>query len=201
MIPNARIAPILAGMMFALAACASEAQPAGPPPLEGAAIGGDFTLTGEDGGEVSFGDFDGQYRTVYFGYTFCPDVCPVDAAVMAQAADLLAERGLDVDTAFISVDPARDTPQVMADFTDNLHPGMLGLTGDEAQVATAAKAYKVYYKKAVGDEPDYYLMDHSAFIYLMTAGDRFLNVFRHGETPEAVAESAACFIEAVGKGA
>lgn len=165
-----------------------------------ASIGGPFTLADEAGETVTSAEVIDGPTLIYFGYTFCPDVCPVDAAVMAQASDILAEQGDPVNTVFISIDPARDTPEVMDDYTANLHPDMLGLTGSAEQIAEAAKAYKVYYKKA-DDDPEFYLMDHSAFIYLATAGDRFLDVFRHGTSPQDVADGAACYIDALEGGA
>lgn len=164
----------------------------------GATIGGPFTLVSETGETVTEADVITRPTLMYFGYTFCPDVCPVDVAVMAQAATLLEDDGLAVNTAFVSVDPARDTPEVVADFTELMHPEMIGLTGSEDQVAAAAKAYKVYYQKAEGDDPEYYLMDHSAFIYLMAPTEGFLQVYRRGESPEAIAKNVGCFVDAIG---
>ncbi|MEM7545494.1 MAG: SCO family protein [Pseudomonadota bacterium] len=164
----------------------------------GASIGGPFKLVSETGTPVTDAEIIDRPTLMYFGYTFCPDVCPVDAANMAAATDVLAERGYDVRTAFVTIDPARDTPEVMADFTDNLHPDMIGLTGTDEQIADAAGAYRVFYQKAPGDDPDFYLMDHSAFIYLMHPENGFLNVFRHGVTPDEIAENTACFIDTLG---
>ena len=163
-----------------------------------ATIGGPFTLVNQDGETVTDTDVITRPTLMYFGYTYCPDVCPVDVAVMAQAASILEENGAAINTAFVSVDPTRDTPEVVGDFTDLMHPDMIGLTGSEAQVAAAAKAYKVYYQKAKGDDPEYYLMDHSAFIYLMAPQEGFLQVYRRGETPEAIAENVGCFVDALG---
>lgn len=164
----------------------------------GATIGGPFTLVNQDGETVTDTDVITRPTLVYFGYTYCPDVCPVDVAVMAQAASILEENGAPVNTAFISIDPTRDTPEVVGDFTELMHPDMIGLTGSEAQVSAAAKAYKVYYQKAGEDDPEYYLMDHSAFIYLMAPTEGFLQVYRRGEAPEAIAENVGCFVEAIG---
>jgi len=164
----------------------------------GATIGGPFTLVSETGETVQDTDIITRPTLIYFGYTFCPDVCPTDVAVMAQAASILEENGAPVNTAFVSVDPARDTPEVVGDFTGLMHDDMIGLTGSEEQVAAAAKAYKVYYQKAEGDDPEYYLMDHSAFIYLMAPNEGFLQVYRRGETPESIAENVGCFVDAIG---
>ena len=163
-----------------------------------ATIGGPFTLVSETGETVTDTDVITRPTLMYFGYTFCPDVCPVDVAVMAQAASIAAENGDEVNTAFVTIDPARDTPEVVADFTELMHPDMIGLTGSEEQIAAAAKAYKVYYQKAESDDPEYYLMDHSAFIYLMAPGEGFLQVYRRGEAPEAIAENVGCFVDALG---
>ena len=116
-----------------------------------AAIGGPFELVSETGETVTEAQVLDAPALVYFGYTYCPDVCPFDAARNAQAVDLLAERGYEVRPVFITVDPARDTPEIMAEFTDYMHPAMVGLTGSSEQVKAAAQAYKVYYAKA-GDQ-------------------------------------------------
>lgn len=166
-----------------------------------AAIGGPFELISESGETVTSEMVIDGPTLVYFGYTFCPDVCPVDAAAMGQAADILAESGRSVKTVFITIDPERDTPEALADFTANIHPDMIGLTGAPEAIAAAAKAYKAYYAKPESDDPDYYLMDHSAFVYLMTEGDRFLTIFRHGDSPEKIADGAACYIDALAAGA
>lgn len=159
-----------------------------------ASIGGPFTLVSELGETVTDAEVIDRPTLVYFGYTFCPDVCPVDAANMAAAADILAEDNQDIRTVFITIDPARDTPEVLADFTDNLHPDMIGLSGSDEQVAAAAKAYRAFYQRAPGDDEEFYLMDHSAFIYLMTPVDGFKEVFRHGVSPVEIAEKTACYI-------
>lgn len=187
-----------AGAYIALTPSDAFAECGGGMATGGATIGGPFTLVSETGETVTDADVITRPTLMYFGYTFCPDVCPVDVAVMAQAATILEDRGVAVNTAFVTVDPARDTPEVVAGFTELMHPDMIGLTGSEAQVAAAAKAYKVYYQKAEGDDPEYYLMDHSAFIYLMAPGEGFLRVYRRGEPPEAIADNVACFVDALG---
>ena len=100
-----------------------------------------------------------QPALVYFGYTFCPDACPMDVARNVVAVEVLADSGLQVKPVFITIDPARDTPEYLADFVANNHPDMVGLTGTAEQVAQAARAYKVYYRKQLGDDEEYYLMD------------------------------------------
>lgn len=161
----------------------------------GGDIGGPFTLVDENGATVTDKDVLTKPSLVYFGYTFCPDICPLDAQRNAEAVDLLESRGLDVTPIFISVDPERDTPEVVRDFTENLHPKMIGLTGSLDQVKAASQAYKTYFRKQDGD-PEFYLVDHSTFTYLVLPGHGFVEFFRRDDTAEAIAERTACFIEA-----
>jgi protein SCO1/2 len=130
---------------------------------------------------------------VYFGYTFCPDVCPLDAARNAAAVDILAEQGISVTPVFITIDPARDTQDVVGEYTDNFHPKMIGLTGSDEQIAAVSRAYKTYYSKA-DDDPDYYLMQHSTFTYLVLPETGFVEFFRQPTPAEEVAEVTACFV-------
>ena len=130
---------------------------------------------------------------IYFGYTFCPDVCPLDNARNAEAVDILEEKGLDVTPIFISIDPERDTPAVVRDFAENLHPKMIGLTGTQEQVQAASRAYKTYYKKQENGG-EYYLMDHSTFTYLVDPKKGFLDFFKREDTPDQMAERVACYM-------
>lgn len=145
-----------------LAACGSQAE---SPPLAGAKLGGPFALTGEDGKTVRDTDFKGKYRLVYFGYTFCPDVCPVDVQKLMLGLKAFEKqdpaRAAKIQPLFISVDPERDTPAVLRQFTDAFHPRLIGLTGTLAEIAAVAKEYGVYFEKAKGSSPDAYLVDHS----------------------------------------
>ncbi|AUQ51835.1 regulatory protein SenC [Phaeobacter inhibens] len=157
-------------------------------------IGGPFELLNAKGETVTEKDVITKPSLVYFGYTFCPDVCPLDVARNAEAIDLLDERGQDVTPVFISIDPDRDTPEVVGDFAANLHERMIGLTGSHEQVKAASRAYKTYYKKQDGDE-DYYLVDHSTFSYLVLPEQGFVEFFRRDETPEQIADKVGCFLE------
>ncbi len=158
------------------------------------AIGGPFTLVDKDGQTVTDKDVITKPSLVYFGYTFCPDVCPLDSARNAEAADLLADRGYDVTPVFITVDPARDTPQVVGDFAEAFGERTIGLTGSPEQVQAASQAYRTYYKKHDSDD-DYYLVDHSTFTYLVLPESGFAEFFRRDTTPEQIADTAACFID------
>ena len=161
-----------------------------------ATIGGPFALTDGSGRRVTDAEAITKPTLVYFGYSFCPDVCPTDLARNAVAADELAERGIDVGQVFITVDPERDTPEAIGDFSAAVHPELIGLTGTEEEVAAAAKAYRVYYRKA-GDDPEFYLMDHSSFTYLMAPVVGFLEFYGSDVTPGALADSVACFVAAL----
>ena len=161
-------------------------------------IGGPFTLVDQTGATVTEADFRGKAMLIYFGYTYCPDVCPYDMARNAEAVTMLEEQGYSVKPVFISIDPERDTPEQLADFTDYLHPRLVGLTGSAEQIKAASQAYRTYYKKQEpedGDE-DYYLVDHSTFTYLTLPEEGFVEYFRRDETPEAMAEKVACFLDA-----
>lgn len=158
----------------------------------GGDIGGAFTLIDETGATVTDADVLTKPSLIYFGYTFCPDVCPLDAARNAEAVDILEEWGVDVTPIFISIDPERDTPEVMAEFTEYLHPKMVGLTGSPDQVRVASQAYKTFYRKQDGD-PDYYLVDHSTFTYLTLPGVGFVDFFRRDDSADQMAQRVACF--------
>jgi protein SCO1/2 len=157
-------------------------------------IGGPFTLVNAQGQTVTDQDVITKPSLLYFGYTFCPDVCPLDTARNAEAIDLLREKGLEVTPVFISIDPQRDTPEVVGDFAANLHEDMIGLTGSEEQVRAASQAYRTYYRRQPGDD-EYYLVDHSTFSYLVMPEDGFVEFFRRELSPEVVAERTSCFLE------
>ena len=138
--------------------------------LAGARIGGPFTLTNEDGGKTNWSDFDGQYRLVYFGYTFCPDVCPVDLQRIAQGLELFEKQSPDraakVQPIFITLDPERDTPEVVKTYTDAFHPRLIGLTGTPEEIAAVAKQFVVVYGKEEAQGASDYLVSHSRTPYL-----------------------------------
>ena len=158
-------------------------------------IGGPFTLVDETGKTVTDAEVIDQPSLIYFGYTFCPDVCPLDTSRNAEAIDILEERGLMVKPVFISIDPERDTPEVVDAFTANLHERMLGLTGSPEQVRAASRAYRTFYQKQEGDD-EYYLVDHSTMSYLVFPEDGFVEVFQRSLRAEDVADRIQCFLEA-----
>ncbi|MAW86248.1 MAG: electron transporter [Phyllobacteriaceae bacterium] len=155
-----------------------------PPPVTvgEAAIRSEFSLIDHNGNRVTEADFLGRWQLVFFGFTHCPDVCPTTLAYMANVLDRLGEEVERVAPIFITVDPSRDTPEVMAEYVQAFHPKLVGLTGSEAEVAAAAQSFRVYYEKMEEETaPDGYLMAHSGHIYLMTPEGRFEDVFREGD--------------------
>lgn len=151
--------------------CGQEPVPAADPPLAGAAIGGPFELVDSTGKAVRWSDFDGRYRIVYFGYAYCPDVCPLDVQQMMKGYNRFKEAepalAAQVQPIFITIDPERDTPEVVAQFTRAFSNDLVGLTGSAEQVDKAAKAFAIYYAKGEDAGDGSYLMDHSRAAYLM----------------------------------
>ncbi|WP_417269227.1 SCO family protein [Celeribacter sp.] len=164
------------------------------------AIGGPFELVNEDGVTVTDAEVFTKPTLLYFGYTFCPDVCPLDNMRNADALRILDERGYDAQAAFITVDPERDTVEVVNEFTDLFHENMIGLTGSLEQVKAASLAYKTYFKKQDGD-PEYYLVDHSTFAYLVFPEIGFVEFFKRDDEAEEMADRVGCFIDAWNEGA
>lgn len=156
-----------------------------------AAIGGPFELTAPDGSRVTDAQVIDGPTLVYFGFTYCPDVCPTDLSRNAEVVSLLEERGVMVKPVMITVDPARDTPEVIGEYTSWMHPRMLGLTGSADDIEAAKSAYKVYAAKR-GDGDDY-TMDHTTFSYLMAPGEGLLDFFRSDLPAEEMADRIACF--------
>ncbi len=152
-----------------------------------AQVGGPFTLIDTQGRTVSDSDFRGRLMLVYFGFTHCPDVCPTDLSAIGEAVRTLGPAADGIAPIFITLDPQRDTPAVMGDYVQLIDPRVIGLTGSPQATDAAAKAYRVFYKRAERpDAPDDYGVDHSAYIYLMDRDGKFLTVFRHGTEPDAI---------------
>ncbi len=152
-----------------------------------ALIGGPFSLSNTDGKRVTDRDFRGKLMLVFFGYTHCPDVCPTE---MQNMADVMAKLGPDakqVAPIFISVDPVRDTPQALSDYVKNFSPLIAGLTGTQDEVASAGKAYRVYFRKADGGSENY-TVDHSVFVYLMDRDGNYLTHFMFNTPPETIVD-------------
>jgi protein SCO1/2 len=144
-----------------------------------ALVGGPFTLTDQTGKRVSEKDFLGRHMLVFFGFTYCPDICPTELQVMTAALDMMGADGDRIQPVFITVDPERDTPEVMKSYVENFGPRLVGLTGSLEEITAVAKAYRVYFAKAAKTGTDDYLMDHSSIIYLMGPDGRFLKHFTY----------------------
>lgn len=195
-----RILPLVVGVVAALLLVGAAAiywvgNPGQSTATQAASIGGPFTLTNTQGKSVTNADFQGRYMLVYFGYTFCPDVCPTTLNDVAQALDKLGPKADRIQPLFITVDPTRDTPAVMSQYTAAFTPRLEGLTGTPAQIATVAKEYRVYYAQhRTGPNPDDYLMDHSSILYVMGPDGGFRGVIRADEGADAIARDLSKFM-------
>jgi len=150
------------------------------------AIGGPFALTDQNGAVRRDADFRGKLMLIYFGYTFCPDVCPTTLDEMTRALALLGPKAEEIVPIFITVDPERDTTPQMKAYASNFDPRLVALTGSPEQIAAVARAYRVYYEKAKG-EGGAYTVDHSSVMYLMGRDGRYIGHFDPGGTPDALA--------------
>jgi protein SCO1/2 len=190
-----RLAAILAPLL--LCACQGSSQPAEDPPLGGAAIGGEFTLTDQHEQTRHWKDFRGKYAVVYFGYTYCPDICPTDVQRTAQGLREFRKEhpdlGAKVQQIFVGVDSQRDTPKVVGQFVSAFDPKMVGLSGTPEQLKAAASAFKVYFSKGK-EENGGYLMDHSAITYLFDPQGKPLATLPTDQGAPAVAEELAKWV-------
>jgi protein SCO1 len=183
------IATLLAALVIGLALFWQPELPERPLPKAGLAEGGDFTLQSA-GGPVSLKDFRGKVVLVYFGYTYCPDICPTSLAVTAEGLKLLAPDELArVAVIFVSVDPKRDTTSRLKEYVEFFHPSMLGVTGTPEAIAEIAKRYGVFYaEQKVQTAGEGYVVDHSADTYVVAADGRLVAKIAHATPPEQVAE-------------
>ena len=152
-----------------------------------ALVGGPFSLIDHTGKPVSEQDFRGRFMLVFFGYTYCPDVCPTELQVMMAALDQLGPEAGKIQPVFISIDPERDTAEVLATYVGNFGPRLIGLTGTTEEIASVAKAYRVYYAKAGKSGSEEYLMDHSSILYLMGPDGSFVRHFTYTTDASALA--------------
>lgn len=186
-----RVAASLCAAMLMTAGCTSEPNTLEEPPLAGAAIGGEFALDGPGGKTIRWADFDGQYRIVYFGYAFCPDICPTDVARMTRGLAIASENAPDIEykitPIFITIDPERDTREVVDEFTNAFSDSLIGLTGTPEQVRAAADEFKVYYERGENTAAGSYLMNHSNVTYLFDPQGAPLATLPTDQGPDAVA--------------
>jgi len=187
---SARSALLLVLALAALPGCSSKRESPAEPPLAGASIGGPFTLTDQDGRTVSDRDFAGRYRIMYFGYTFCPDVCPTDMQHLGAAMRLLGARdpalAKRVVPIFVTVDPARDTPAVLRQFVSAFSPRLVGLTGSPEAIAQVAKEYRVFYEKQPEQPGGGYLVQHTDQAILFDPGGQPIVQVPVKQSPEAI---------------
>ncbi|GLQ07978.1 SCO family protein [Sneathiella chinensis] len=151
-------------------------------------IGGPFELVNHKGETVTDKDFQGKMMLVFFGYTFCPDVCPTEMQTFVQTLDLLGEDADQVTPVFITVDPERDSVDVVREFVAAFHPAIVGLTGTPEQITQVKKQYRAYGQKANSEDKEYYLVDHTSFTYLMGRDGSLSTVFSYGTTAEEMAK-------------
>lgn len=157
--------------------------------VDGAEIGGPFELTTHTGEKITSDALIDGPTLIYFGYTFCPDICPIDTQIMVDAVDLLDARGIKVKPVFVTIDPERDTPKELSYFAEAMHPRMIALTGTVEEVRTAADAYKVFYQRVdVEGSAAEYLMNHTGYTYLMTPEHGITALFRREFAPEQIAD-------------
>lgn len=192
-----RLLPFLAASTL-LSACSPATPAPERPPLEGARIGGPFALVDQDGRPRTDRDFAGRWRVMYFGYTFCPDVCPVDMQnlgaglkALEKTAPQTASRVVPI---FVTVDPARDRPAELKQFVSAFHPRMVGLTGTPQAIAAVAKAHGIYFAKGENSPAGGYLVNHSRQAYLMGPDGRPVALVPTDQSPQAVVETLAKWV-------
>jgi protein SCO1/2 len=167
----------------------------GPGQSGAALIGGPFTLTDHNGRRVTEKDFAGRPMLVYFGFTYCPDVCPAGLQTISAALEALGPNADRLTPLFITVDPARDTPAALKDYLTSFDTRILGLTGSEEEVAMALRAYRIFARKV--EDPastGAYTMDHTSLIYLMDGEAGYVTHFSHAEDPAALAQRILSFL-------
>ena len=153
-------------------------------------VGGPFTLTNTAGETVTEADFAGRHMLIYFGYTFCPDVCPTELGNITVALNMLDPAVADqVTPVFITIDPERDTPDILAEYVPLFHEDLIGLTGSREQIDRVAQQYRIFFRKVEDPDYTYYLMDHSSFVYLMDETGELVSMFAYGTEPESLAET------------
>ncbi|WP_417450355.1 SCO family protein [Kordiimonas sp.] len=153
-------------------------------------LGGDFTLTAHTGETLSNRDFRGKFMLIYFGYSFCPDVCPLELAKMTLGLNELEKEGYDttlLQPLFITVDPERDTVSALNEYVTDFHPRLIALTGSMEDIQDVAKKYRVYFKKREQEGIDGYLMDHQSFIFVMGPDGDYVRLFSAKDQPEDIA--------------
>lgn len=150
-------------------------------------IGGPFTLTDHTGRQVTDRDYLGGFTLVFFGYTFCPDVCPTVLGDIALALDELGDDSVAITPLMISIDPERDTPATLAEYVPLFHERLIGLSGTPEQIKAVGDAYRILYRRVEDPNYTFYLMDHTSFVYLLDPEGKVVSLFRYGTAPEEMA--------------
>lgn len=158
-----------------------------PAPVAGIKIGGPFTLVNQDGETVTQDTYKGQYKLIYFGFTYCPAICPTELQKVTRALNELGKDGEKIQPIFITIDPERDTPKVMKDYVSLYHPRLVGLSGSPENVSAALKDFRIYAAKVQDETMNDYTMDHSSFIYFMDGEDNLLGLYRIEDSAEVIA--------------
>jgi len=158
------------------------------PTANSASFGGPFTLTASDGSTKTDESFRGRWMLVYFGFTNCPNICPTTLSAISRALDIVGPLSEKVQPLYITIDPERDTPQQMGDYTRAIDARILGLTGTPQAIASVAREYRVFYKKVPGQTPNDYSMMHSAYIYVMDPTGKYVTLITQSQDPDAIAE-------------
>jgi cytochrome oxidase Cu insertion factor (SCO1/SenC/PrrC family) len=197
----AALAGLIGGIAFIPGAVDSVFPKPGTTSVGRALVGGPFELTAHDGRRVSDQTFRGKLMLVYFGFTYCPDICPAGLQVVTAALEELGEDAGKVAPLFITVDPERDTVDQMKQYVLSFHKNFVGLTGSPEDIAKAAKAYRVYYRKVQDEALTEYTMDHTSFLYLMGPDGAFITHFPHTISPEKLAQRLAAEIARLPAGA
>ena len=151
-------------------------------------LGGPFSLTDQNGVNRTDREYRGKYLLVFFGYTYCPDVCPTTLAVIKSALDMMGSRADRIVPLFITVDPKRDTPEKLKTYLSSFGPRFVGLTGDDKAIASVAKEYRVYYQTRPAENGGDYTVDHSGVVYLMDGSGAFIANYSLDNSPDAMAQ-------------
>jgi protein SCO1/2 len=188
MMKNSKLMAVLALGVVVLAGLFFWMTSQTPQQNAGASLGGPFELVDHHGQPFTHEDLKGKYTLLYFGYTYCPDVCPTELQTIAEALGMLGDMARDFRVVMVSVDPERDTPEVLKEYMSNFGDNFLGLTGTPEQIRKMARNWRTFYRKAEEKGPDDYLMDHSAIVFLLDKQGKYMRHFAYGTSPERIAE-------------
>lgn len=193
------LAAACAALLLVLPACDKLFAPAKSPfngiDVTGTEMGGTLALADASGAQRTLADFRGKVVVVSFGFTHCPDVCPTTLADLAKALRRLGNDAANVQVLFVSVDPKRDTPEVLAQYVPNFHPSFIGLRGDAAATQAATKAFHVYAKERAGSSPEAYTVDHSSQTFVLDREGRLRLILPYGTKPEAIASDLKVLLD------